>query len=173
MILAAVMLSGCATMRYPGAYKVEGKEFKEFKDLDDERALKVVALIYNVNHEAWEDGIARSIALEEFQGLLKKRNSKYIKKSGIFAIAYEKVKISAWSDEDLMKLYDSLAPKADRYYENRAPEITEIENAQRITYLTAINSIVKELKKRDIAQKAMAIVSKVLTTALTVALSII
>lgn len=173
MILAAVMLSGCATMRYPSAYKVEGREFKEFKDLDDERALKVVALIYNVKHESWEDGVARSLALEEFQGLLEKRSSEYVKKSGIFDIAYDKVKISAWSDEDLVKLYDCLAPKTACYYTDRAPELTEIQNAERITYLTAINSLVKELKKRDITRKAMAIAGQVLTTALTVALSMI
>ena len=75
LVCLCIMLSGCATMRYPNAYKVEGREFKEFKDLDDERALKVVALIYNVKHESWEDGVARSLALEEFQGLLEKRNS--------------------------------------------------------------------------------------------------
>jgi len=160
-------------MRYPSAYKVEGKEFKEFRDLDDERALKVVALIYNVKHESWEDGIARSLALEEFQGLLEKRSSKYVKKSGIFDIAYDKVKISTWNDEDLLKLYDCLAPKAACYYQDRASELTEIENAERITYLTAINSLVKELKKRDITRKAMAIAGQVLTTALTVALSMI
>jgi len=51
LICLCAIVSGCATMRYPSAYKVEGKEFKEFKDLDDESALKEVALIYNVRHE--------------------------------------------------------------------------------------------------------------------------
>lgn len=160
-------------MRYPSAYKVEGKEFKEFKDLDDDRALKAVALIYNVKYESWEDGIARSLAIEEFQGLLGKRKSEYVRKSGIFDIVYDKVKISTWSDEDLIKLYDCLAPKAAHYYEDCAYELTETQNAQRIVYLTAINSVVKELKKRDITRKVVTIAGQVLTTALTVALSII
>ena len=64
-VFLCLVLCGCATVRYPCAYKVEGQEFKEFKDLNDERALKLLALIYNVKHEAWEDGIARSLALRE------------------------------------------------------------------------------------------------------------
>ena len=160
-------------MRYPSAYKVEGKEFKEFKDLDDERALKLIALIYNVKHEAWEDGIARSITLEEFQKLLEKRKSQYVKKSGIFAIEYEKVKISEWSDEDLVRLYDCLAPKAACYYENCAPELTETQNAERVVFLTAVNSVMKELKKRDMTRNVVMIAGQVLTTAISVALSMI
>jgi hypothetical protein len=169
----AASSSGCATMRYPRAYKIEGKEYKEFKELDDERALKVVALIYNVKHEVWEDDIARSLALEEYLGLLAKRKSKYIKDSGIFDIKYEKAKISTWEDEDLVKLYDTLAPKADAYYIDSARELTETKNAERIVYLTAVNVIVKELKKRDITRKVVLLAGQVLTTALTVALSLI
>jgi hypothetical protein len=160
-------------MRYPSAYKVEGKEFKEFKDLDDESALKEVALIYNVRHECWEDGIARSIALEEYQKLLARRNSQYVRKSGIFDIKYDKVKLSSWKDEDLIKLYDCLVPKANEYYESCAPALTEAQNAQRIVYLTAVNSVVKELKKRDITSKAVALAGHVLSAALMVAMSMI
>src|SRR3989338_3137426 len=93
LIILSIAMAGCATMRFPGAYKVEGKEFSQFKELDDERALKVVALIYNVKFEGWEDNIARSIALEEYLSLLKKRGSRYIKKSGIFNIQYDKAKL--------------------------------------------------------------------------------
>jgi len=173
MACLCAALSGCATMRYPSAYKVEGKEVKDFKDLDDDQALKVVALIYNLKHECWEDGIARSIALEEYLKLLVKRNSQYVKNSGIFDTKYDKVKISSWKDEDLMKLYDSLVPKARDYYTECAPELTETQNAQRITYLTAINVAIKELKKRDVTQKVAAVAGQVLVTALSVALSMI
>ena len=64
LLCAITILSGCATMRYPSTYKVEGKEVKEFKDLDDDKALKAVVLIYNAKSDIWEDSIARRIALE-------------------------------------------------------------------------------------------------------------
>lgn len=173
LICLCAMVSGCATIRYPSAYKVEGKEFKEFKDLSDDQALKVVALIYSVMPEGWEDGIARSLALEEYMKLLAKRNSKYIKDSGIFDAKYDKVKLSTWKDEDLIKLFDHLAPKARTYYAESAIELTETQNAERITCLTATNSVVAELKNRDITQKAFSVAINVLMTALSVALSMI
>ncbi|MBN1527156.1 MAG: hypothetical protein JW919_06220 [Candidatus Omnitrophica bacterium] len=173
LVCMCAMVSGCATMRYPRAYKVEGKEIEDFKDLSDDQALKVVALIYSVMPESWEDGIARSLALEEYMKLLAKRNSRYIKDSGIFGAEYDKVKLSSWKDVDLIKLFDYLAPKAKAYYAGSAPELTESQNARRITYLTAINSVVNELKRRDITQKALSIAANVLMTALSVALSMI
>ena len=173
LICLCAAVSGCATMRYPSAYKVEGKEFKDFKDLDDERALKIIALIYNVKHECREDGIARSVALEEYQKLLAKRKSQYVKNSGIFDIKYDKVKLSSWEAGDLIKLYDCLTPKANAYYAECGPELTEIQNSERIVYLTAIGAVVKELKRRDITDKAMAIAGQVLSAALTIALSLI
>lgn len=173
LICLAVAASGCATMHYPAAYKVEGKEVKKFEELDDDRALKLIALIYNVKSETWEDGIARSIALEEYLGLLAKRRSQYVKKSDIFEIKYDKVSLSSWGDEDLVKLYDTLVPKADGYYMEAAPELTEVQNAKRIVYLTAINVVAKELKKRSNTRGAMSVVGQVLVGALSVATSLI
>jgi hypothetical protein len=173
LVCLCAVLCGCVTMRYPSAYKVEGREFREFKELDDERALKLVALIYNVKADTWEDGVARSIALEEYQDLLAKRNSAYVKNSGIFDIQYEKVKLSSLKSEDLIRLYDCLYPKANVYRLDSAPELSETQNAQRIVYLTAGGLIVKEMKKRDITEKAMLIAGQVLSTALMVALSLL
>lgn len=160
-------------MRYPSAYKVEGKEVKEFKDLDDDKALKTVVLIYNAKSDVWEEDIARSIALEEYLKLLKNRKSQYLKKSGIFSIKYDKVKVSKIKDEDLEKLYDALIPKAEVFSMDSAPELTEIQNANRLVYLTAISSIVTELKKRDNARNVISIAGQVLVTAITIALQII
>jgi len=173
MVLVSVLISGCATMRYPNAYKIEGKEFKEFKEVDDDRALKVVALIYNVKPQAWEDGIARSLALDEYLGLLKKRKSQYIKNSGIFDMKYDKVKLASWKDADLVRLYDVLAPKAACYYEDCAPELSETQNAERILYLTAVHSVVGELKKRNTTQKVLEVATQVVGGALILALSFI
>jgi len=173
VMAVSLIISGCATMNYPTTYKVEGKEYTQFKELDDDRALKLVALIYNVQTETWEDGIARSIALEEYLTILGKRKSKYIKNSGIFEAKYEKIKLSAWKNEDLIKLFEALSPKADAYYMDAAPELTEVQNAQRIVYLTAINAIDTEMKKRRNTQGAVSIAGQILMTALSVALSMI
>jgi hypothetical protein len=169
----SALLCGCATMRYPCAYKVEGKEAKDFKDLDDDRALKLVALIYNVKCETREDGIARSISLEEYQSLLARRKSEYIKRSGIFDIQYEKVRIAKWSDDDIIKLGDCLSCRTGRYYSESAGDLSETQNAERIMYLTAMGSIAKELKKRDITRKSLLVAGQVLSAALTFALAFI
>jgi hypothetical protein len=160
-------------MNYPNAYKVEGKEYKQFKELDDDRALKLVALIYNVTPDTWEDGVARSVALEEYMTLLSKRNSKYIKNSGIFDAKYDKVALSKWKSEDLVRLFDALSPKAEQYYMDVAPELTETQNAQRIVYLTAVNAIDTEMKKRQNTQTVVSVAGQVLMTALSIALSMI
>ena len=173
LLCAIAVLSGCATMRYPTTYKVEGKEVKDFKDLDDDKALKAVVLIYNSKSDVWEDSLARSIALEEYLKLLKNRKSAYIKKSGIFNIRYDKVKISKIKDEDLERLHDALMPKAEVYHMDSAPELSEIQNANRIIYLTAIISVEQELKRRDNTRNAISIAGQVLVTILTVALQMI
>ena len=161
-------------MRYPSMYKVEGKEAREFKDLDDDRALKTVVLIYNAKSDIWEEDMARSIALEEYLKLLKNRKSQYLKKSGIFNIRYDRVKVSKMKDEDLEKLYDALIPMAETYrMDSAAPELTEIQNAKRLVYLTAMSSIATELEKRDNARSVIGIVGQVLITAVTVALQML
>ena len=160
-------------MRYPGYYKVDGKEVKDFKQLDDEKALKLVVLIYNVKREGWEDGIARDIALQEYIKLLEKRNSPYIKKSGIFTVNYEKVKLSSWKDEDLIKFYRELLPRARNYYIDSAADLTEVQNAERILYLTALSVVNTEMKKRRNTRNAVTTGSEVLLGALMIALSFI
>ena len=173
LLCVIVILSGCATIRYPTTYKVEGKEVKEFKDLDDDKALKAVVLIYNIKSDVWEDSIARSITLEEYLKLLKNRKSAYIKKSGIFNIKYDKVKFSKMKDEDLERLYDALLPKAEAYHMDSAPELSEVQNASRILYLTAISSVITELKKRDNTRNVISIAGQVLVTAITIALQML
>jgi hypothetical protein len=174
LILACLgVISGCATTRYPSAYKVEGREFREFKELDDEQALKAVVLIYNVKQEDWEGGIARSLALDYYLSLLKKRRSAYIENSGIFAMQYDKVKLSSWKDEDLVKLYDALAPRTDPYYMDSAHELTEMQNAERIVCLTALASTEKELRRRDNNRNTTALAGQVILAILTIALQLI
>jgi hypothetical protein len=170
---ASFLFSGCATMNYPNAYKVEGKEYREFKQLDDDKALKLVALIYNVTPDTWEDGIARSVALGEYMGLLAKRNSNYINKSGIFEAKYDRVDLTKWKEVDLIKLFEAIAPKAEKYYMDAAPEIAEIENAERITYLTAVNAVDREMKRRRNTQTAVSVSGQILMTALSVALTMV
>ncbi len=160
-------------MHYPSVYKVEGKELKEFKELTDDQVIKVIVLIYNMKHDVWEENTARSIALEEYIALAKKRNSAYIKKSGVFEMEYEKINIKKWQDEDLKKLYEDLSPKARQYYMDSASELTEIQNADRLLYLTAVNAVVKELQSRKNKQDAFDIAGRCLVGALSIALSFI
>jgi hypothetical protein len=160
-------------MRYPTSYKVEGKEVKEFKDLDDDKALKLVVLIYNVKPETWEGDIARSISLQQYIGFLEKRRSQYIKESGIFEATYKKVNIASWKDEDLVKLYDSLHYKASKYYVDASPELNETQNTERIVYLTAISAAVTELKARDNKRNAVEIASRLILGVLTTALAML
>ena len=173
MALSGLLLSGCATMQYPTVYRVEGKEVKEFKELDDDRAVKAIVLVYNVKHDDWEGGIARSIALEEYLKLAKKRNSRYIKNSGVFDLKYDKVDISSWGDEDLRKLYDGLVPTARRFYMDSAAELTEMQNADRLLYLTAINAVVRELRTRKNMDDAATIAGRILIGALSIALGML
>ena len=173
ILCACVLVSGCATMRFPSVYKVEGREVKDFKELDDDKALKLVTLIYNVKHEVWEEGLARSIALEQFIGLLAKRKSQYIRKSGIFNVTYDKVKLAAWADEDLGKLYDALEPKASAYYVDAAPDLTDVQNAERIMYLTATSAVETEMKKRNSKRTAFAFAGNILVGALSIAMAML
>lgn len=172
-VLLCILLAGCATMRYPTCFKVEGKEYKEFKDLDDERALKVMALIYNVQPVTYDDGVARSIAIEEYQNLLSKRRSSYVTNSGIFQIKYDKVALKSWKNEDLQKFYQTMYPKAACYYQDAAPELSETQNAERIVYVTAVNAAAKELKRRDASDQAMTVAGQVLAGVLSIALAMI
>lgn len=173
LLLSAILLSGCATMRYPSVYKVEGKEFKEFKELDDDRVVRMIVQIYNIKSDVWEDGIARSISLDIYLELANKRKSAYIKNSGVFALAYDKVKLASWNDEDLEKLYNNLLPKARQFYMDQAPELSEAQNASRVTYLTSVSAINNEFQKRKNTRDAVQIASQLLAGALSIALGMI
>lgn len=169
----AIFCAGCATARYPSVYKVDGSEVKKFEELDDDKSLKMIALIYNVRHETWEDGIARSLALEEYLGMLSRRKTPYLKQSGVFDIKYDKADIKKWKDEDLMKLYDILLPKAEAYYIDVAPDLSEAKNAERIVYLTSVSVIAREFKARNDTRNAIAIAGQVVATVLSAALAMI
>lgn len=173
LVFFTSIISGCATMRFPTAYKIDGKEVKEFTQLDDERALKLIALIYNTKCENWEENIARVVALDEYLGLIAKRKTEYIKKSGIFDIKYDRENLAAWDEDDLVKLYDNLIPKTESYYMDSAQELNELENARRIMYLTAVSAVARELKKRDSKRNVVMIAGQVISTVLMVALSMI
>jgi hypothetical protein len=173
LFCACLLLSGCAAVRFPSVYKVEGKEVKDFKELDDDKALKLVTLIYNVKHDVWEEGIARSIALEQYINLLAKRKSKYIRSSGIFGVTYDKVKLASWPDEDLEKLYDTIEPKASAYYVDAAPDLSDIQNAERIMYLTAMSAVEAEMKSRGSKRTAVALAGNILIGALSIAMAML
>jgi hypothetical protein len=160
-------------MRYPNQFKVDGKECRDFKELDDEKALKLIAMIYNVRGEDATGEIARRIVLEQYINLVAKRKSRYCKGSGIFDIKYDKVDLAKYEDEELIRLYEDLEPRAGGYRMESAQELSESENAKRIVYLTAICRVAGEIKKRDNTRQAMNVAGQVLAGALTVAMSLI
>jgi len=172
-IISSFLISGCATVNYPRIYKVDGKEYADFKELDDERALKAVALIYNARHDMSEDSIARNIALDEYMKLLKKRNSAYLKKSGIFDTKYEQVDLKKWGDGELRRLYETLKPRADLYYMDSAVDLTEAQNADRLMYLTSVNAIENELRRRGNTKNATIMAGQILVGVLSLALAMI
>jgi len=173
VLCLCALLSGCATMRYPSTFKVEGKEVRDFKELDDERALKLAVLIYNIKPQDKEDGIARSISLDVYIGLLAKRNSAYLKKSGIFKVQYKKVKLKDWKDQNLASLYEALSPRAEKYYVDPGPELSDIQNTERIMYLTAMSAIDTELRRRDNTRSVVSVAGQILMGALSIALSML
>lgn len=83
------------------------------------------------------------------------------------------MKLSKWKDADLERLLYNIAPKTDTYYMDSAPELTEVQNAHRIIYLTALNSVEIELKKRNNTRTAMGIAGNILIGALSIAMSMI
>lgn len=170
---AVFFASGCATMHYPKNYVVEGKVVNEFKELDDERALKLVAMIYNVKPEQWEEEVARNISLKEYVGLLKKKNSAYLKKSGVFEMQYDDVNLKTWKDADLAKLYKAIMPKAREYYVETGPELSDMQNTERIIYLTALSAVRTEMDRRGNMRNIVSVGSQILVGALSIALSMI
>jgi hypothetical protein len=83
------------------------------------------------------------------------------------------VKLKTWKDPDLVRLYDSLIPKADTYYLDVAPELNDKQNAERIMYLTALSVIDTELRNRNNTRNVVTIAGQVLLGVLTAALSML
>jgi hypothetical protein len=174
ILAASFVLSGCASLKHQKfGYKVDGKEYKSFKDLSDEHALKVTVMIYNINAEGPEEKIAKSITLTQMVEMLKQRKSAYLEGSGIFDIQIQEIDLKTWTDEDLVKVYKILKNKVDISNYRAFPSLTEEENAYRVMYLTGMTAIVTELKKRDNVRQAWSTVGQVLVTALSIAVSAI
>lgn len=173
LLCASLLLSGCASTKFAHGYKIGEKEFVQFKDLNDENALKMVVLLHNVSAETYEEGVAKNLTIEEYTKLLKKRNSKYLKESGVFELAYDKINFNEWGDEDLLTIFEALERKSNKYKYEPVSSLTDQENASRIVHFAGMAMIAKELKKRTNTQRAWAFISNALTVALGVALAFI
>ncbi len=173
VIALCFSLTGCATTRQQLGYKVEGKEYKTFEELDDDKALKMVVMIYNVNTNSQEEIAAKNIALTKYMRILKGRNSKYLKESGVFDLGYEKIYLNKWHDEDLRRVFKYLQSQPEKYDFETTAELTEQQNTRRIVYLTAMVSIAEEVKKRDNSRYAMDVFGNMLGVAIAVAVSLI
>jgi hypothetical protein len=172
LMVLCLLVTGCATTKhYKHSFKIEGKEYKKFKDLDDEQALQMVVMFYNVPEETYEDGVARGLTLEMYMEALEKRKSEYLKSSGVFDLAYKKVELKTWDDQNLVNVYDALEKKVINQGFRLISELSERESAVKIVRLTGMNSIVQELKNRQITREAWGVAAQLLTVALQVALT--
>ncbi len=165
-------LSGCATTKFPHTYRLEGKEYRDFKSLDDEAALKAVVMTYNVPVEPGPEETAKALTLQVQMELLEKRRTEYIKASGVFEkIKFEKIDLKIWSEEDLLSVYNELRGRFTAF--QGLKEISEEQNAKKIIYLVGMQSLVNELEKRENTRQAWRVAAQLISTALSVAVSLI
>jgi hypothetical protein len=54
-----------------------------------------------------------------------------------------------------------------------APDLSEMQNAERIVYLTSLGAVETEMQQRNNSRNAVSIASQVLLSALSIALSMI
>jgi hypothetical protein len=175
LVLSAVFLaSGCATTKYDYKYRIDGQEYGDFKNLSDEAALKAVVMTYNVKTESADELIAKTLTLQTQMDMLAKRKSAYIRSSGVFEqIKFDRLDLKTWTDDELILAYNTLKEKTILSYDKPSDTLTEQENARRIVYMAGMQVIVNELEKRENTKQAWAVAAQLLSTALTVAVSMI
>jgi len=92
--------------------------------------------------------------------------------SGVFEkIRFEKIELAIWPDEDLIKAYNELRQRS--VMSPRLEPLNEEENARKIVYIVGMQSLVNELERRENKKKTWSVASQVLSTALSVAVSLI
>ncbi|MFQ5953091.1 MAG: hypothetical protein ACE5JK_06775 [Candidatus Omnitrophota bacterium] len=173
ILCASLALSGCATTRHLHGYKVGEMEYMSFEDLDDANALKMVVMFHNVPAETYEESVAKNLTIGTYTELLKNRKSKYLKESGVFEIAYEKINLKKWEAEDLLAVFEALEIKSNKYKFMPVSTLKAEENAERIIHLTSMSLIASEFRGRVNAQRAWGFLGQALTVALGIALSVI
>ena len=155
------------------AFKEGSPEYKKFKDLSDDEALKTVADLYNVVPETDKDGIAKNVALTEYFKELKARKSQYVDGSGIYNLAYVEIDLKKWSDDEIVELYRYLESAMRKYESVKIEEMTGKDKSMMAIYMTARNAVYKEGKRRDLMSNITQIVGTVLVAALNVAIAAI
>lgn len=171
--LAGLLLPGCATARYDHGYRIEGKTYHSFRDMDDDTALKMFAAIYNVHARSYTEQIAKDLTLETYLEALRERNSEYIDTSGIYDVPYDRVNLVNMPSEDLVRLFDELEKEYPRYRHVDIAALSEARSARRVIALTGMYEIAGELKRRDNTRRAWAFLGQALQVALSVAVSAI
>jgi hypothetical protein len=173
ILVFAITFTGCATTSTKLGYKKDSVEFREFKELSDDEALKMVAELYNVTPDNEKDGIAKNITLTEYMADLKKRKSPYIDASGMYELSYTEVDLRKWSDQEIVEFYKYLTQKVRGYERVNEVSLSERAKAIRVIHITARNAVYAEGKRRDIVRQLMEVVGTVLVTALNAALYMI
>jgi hypothetical protein len=172
-VSAGLLLSGCATARYDHGYRVEGRTYHTFEDMDDDTALKMVAAVYNVHARSYTEQIAKDLTLETYLDVLRKRNSGYIDTSGIYDVPYDPVDLSTMPSEDLVRVFEELEKEYQRYRHADISALSDARSARRVINLTGMHEIAGELQRRDNTRRAWAFLGQALQVALSVAVSAI
>jgi hypothetical protein len=171
-VVFCVFSQGCASTKLPHTYRIEGREYSDFKGLSDEEALKAVVMTYNVPTQGRAEEIAKALTLQEQLEKLEKRKTEYIISSGVFEqIVFEAIDLKLWLEADLIKTYNELREKSAR--DSGFRSLSEAENAKKIVYVIGMQRLVNELERRENKKKTGQIVSRLLSTAMSVAVSLI
>ncbi|NQT32315.1 MAG: hypothetical protein HQ594_01415 [Candidatus Omnitrophica bacterium] len=172
IIIGCVFICGCATTHSRGT-KGATELRKTVKDLSDEDALEIGALIYNVRPENKKDEIARNLTIGEYMIEMKARRSEVVISSGILELEYEPIPLRKWKNEELGELYTSLQYGTGSYSHRPEHALRSRENALRIIRLTALDLTQAEMDRRESAWQGWAIFGHVLGVALSVFAAVI
>jgi len=155
------MLSGCATISHgylPPEYDIQHK----LKGLDDQDALELGCAICNVKAEDRDKEIAKNIAIGKYLKELKKRKSPLIEESGMLEIKYEKINLKKFGNAEIIRLFRSLDREPFSYKTKTIAELTKDEESEKIVYVTAMNELLKEARRRQVLNQGLDLVMKMI-----------
>ena len=152
IICLCIALPGCVSLGGKTAMDPGPGRARNFNDLSDEDALKMVLKLEEAKPQTEEDGVAKNIALGGYIDELKKRNSSYIAGSGVLRVPYPKEDLKKWALKDLDKMYRALDASMMIYKGVKISDLDEEERALRAIRMTANDAVARERRRRDLSR---------------------